>query len=305
MKFPRLLKDPRKRRLVYASLASAAACGLGTYLWASLVEARRYKLEQLQLNTGFAAQNPDQAQNLRILHLSDLHLNEPETHKVEFISRITDADYDLIFITGDIFENYSGMAYADKLITRKPRLGCYAVLGNHDYFNYNMIHRTIGRVIKRWRAPKIKRDVTPMISVLERAGIRVLRNSCQTFTHEKLHIIGIDYPGIAEDRLYELARKASDDHLIIALMHVPDKLERLPAAGVHLAFGGHTHGGQVRIPFWGPIITNSKLPRHEASGLLRRGSTAIHVSRGVSADPRTNFRLFCPPHASVIEVKHA
>lgn len=323
MKPAKFLDDPRKRKLLLASAASIAAAGLGTYLYASLVEARRYRLDAVRVNTGdpaigsgeepssiegkaFAGGAEDgEALRLRILHLSDLHLCFPESHKIDFLKRATDANFDLIVITGDIFENYSGICYADKIISRAPRLGTFAVLGNHDYYDYNMLHRTIGRFFRKWRSPKAFRDVTPMVEALEKAGINVLRNSAQNFSADKIKILGLDYPGgIRKDRLSELLADTPDDHLVLALMHVPERLDLLSQAGVDLAFGGHTHGGQVRIPFFGPLITNSELPRHEASGLIWRGATAIHVSRGVGADPRSNFRLFCPPHGSIIEVCH-
>lgn len=307
MKIRKFFEEPRNRNLLLACSATVAAAGLGTYLYASMIESRRYRLDSVRVNTGSRpklAPEENDLLRLRILHLSDLHLSYPETHKIEFLRKATEFPYDLIVITGDIFENYSGMEYASDIISRAPRLGAFAVLGNHDYYDYNMVHRTIGRVVRKWRSPKEKRNVEPIISALESSGIRVLRNDSVTIPAEKLHIVGIDYPGIKDDDFHRLVQAAPEDHLIITLMHMPDRLDRLHKAGVHLAFGGHTHGGQVRVPFWGPLITNSDLPRHEASGLIWRGATAIHVSRGVGADPRTNFRLFCPPHGSVIEVCH-
>ena len=317
MNWPKFLESPRNRKVLLASAASLAAAGLGTYLYASLIESRRYRLDSVKVNTGrLLNEDKEEGHNgpiredergllrLRILHLSDLHLCAPESHKIDFLRRATEAQYDLIVITGDIFENFTGLQYASQIISRPPRLGVYAVLGNHDYYDYNMIHKTIGRVVKRFRTPKHMRDVTPMIEALESAGMHVLRNTSATHSADKLHILGIDYPGISESKLNELVDSAPEDHLIMTLMHVPNNLERLQKAGIHLAFGGHTHGGQVRIPIYGPIITNSDLPRHEASGLIWRGATAIHVSRGVGADPRSNFRLFCPPHGSIIEVCH-
>ncbi len=308
MNWPKFLENPRSRKVIFASLASVAAAGVGTYLYASLIEARRYRLDSVKVNTGTGDDGPfgygDEPLRLRVLHLSDLHLSKPESHKLEFLRRATEEQYDLIVITGDIFENYSGLEYANKIVSRPPRIGTYAVLGNHDYYDYNMLHRTVGRVWRRFRAPKEMRNVEPMVQALEAAGIQVLRNSSVTHQKDKLHIVGIDYPGIAEQQLKQLVDKAPADHLILTLIHVPNRLERLQDAGVHLAFGGHTHGGQVRLPIYGPIITNSDLPRREASGLIWRGATAIHVSRGVGADPRSNFRLFCPPHGSIIEVCH-
>jgi predicted MPP superfamily phosphohydrolase len=99
-----------------------------------------------------------------------------------------------------------------------------------------------------------------------------------------------------------MAASVEEHDLLLALFHVPKKLNDMAAAGIHLAFGGHTHGGQIRIPGIGALITDSELKRNEASGLIRRGRTLFHVSRGLGADPRSNFRLFCPPAATILEV---
>ncbi len=296
------------RRTLITAAGSALLSGGAVYLYAAKVEARNYKLERLHVTTepGLLSKNDPKGKHvaLRILHLSDLHLSAPESHKIEFLQRITDADYDLIVFTGDIFENYTGTQYAKDLITRKPRLGAFAVLGNHDYYNYTWFNKTVGRVNRSFRHPRHKRDVTPLIHALSESGITVLRNSSRMFDAEHTCLIGIDYPGITQEELSALTAQAPEGYLILSLLHVPKRLQQLPQAGVHLAFAGHTHGGQIRIPGIGALITDSELPRREASGLVRREDTIIHVSRGLSADPKTNFRLFCPPAATIIDVEH-
>jgi predicted MPP superfamily phosphohydrolase len=274
----------------------ALLSGAALYLYASRVEARNYKLERVRLTTSKGVK-------LRILHLSDLHLSAPESHKIEFLERITDEDYDLVVFTGDIFENYSGTQYAKHLIARRPRLGAYAVLGNHDYYAYTWFHKTVGRFNRSYRHPKHKRDVMPMISALQDSGITVMRNSSKLFASERVCLVGIDYPGITPEELGALTAQAPSDWLVLSLLHLPRRLHQLPQAGVDIAFAGHTHGGQIRLPGLGALITDSELPRREASGLVQRDNTVIHVSRGLGADPKTNFRLFCPPHATVIEIE--
>ncbi|MBY0358152.1 MAG: metallophosphoesterase [Candidatus Obscuribacterales bacterium] len=309
---PLKLECGNKRNMIFAGLASLGALAAGTYWYASRVEARRFKLEVVNVITGAGHEPLAEAEavagrhplSLRVLHLSDLHLSKPESVKIDFVRRVTDDDFDLILFTGDIFENYSGIEYASQLISRQPRLGSYAVLGNHDYYNYTMFHRTLGRLHKKFRYPKEYRDVEPMVEALENAGITVLRNTSKSHEEEKVHIVGVDYPGISDADLKKLVQSAPKNHAILLLFHVPKNLKRYAELGVHMAFGGHTHGGQVRVPGVGALITDSELPRHEASGLLWRGNTAIHISRGLGADPRTNFRLFCPPHASIINIKH-
>ncbi len=282
-------------------LGGCALAGAGVYLYASQVESRRFQLEKLSVTIdGDARAN----KTLRILHISDLHLSEPESQKLKFLQQVTADDYDLIFLTGDVFQNYSGIQYASQLLAKMPRLGAYAVLGNHDYYDYNMFHKTFGRIWKHYRHPNKFRDVTPMIEALELAGFQVLRNEKRSFSTEGVSLIGIDYPGISPRRLKDLAALVPREHLLLALFHLPRKLQHMAEAGIHMAFGGHTHGGQIRIPGVGAVITDSELKRHEASGLVKRDNTLFHISPGVGADPRSNLRLFCPPAATVIDLSY-
>jgi uncharacterized protein len=291
--------SPISRTLKYLT-ASAVVAGVGTYLYASRIEARRYQLERISVRVRNSRGNNERV--LRVLHLSDLHLCFPETDKIEFLRRISTEPYDMAILTGDVFENYSGLAYAASLLSRKPRLGAYAVLGNHDYYNYTMFHKIFGRLFRRFRHPGTKRDVAPMIAALENAGFTVLRNETVNLPEHGIHITGVDYPFVDAGTLNPLAAEGEDSELRMLLFHLPIHLDMISDTGVHVAFGGHTHGGQIRIPGFGAIITDSELSRSEASGLCWRSNTAFHISRGLSADPRTNFRLFCPPAATVVEI---
>lgn len=278
--------------------------GLALFLYGTRVETRKYRLETIKLRTRSRASAGGRRHELRILHLSDLHLSGSDDHKVEFIRSITDDDYDMVVLTGDVFEFEHGIKYGEQLLSRKPRLGAYAVFGNHDYYDYSILNKTLGRVIKKLRHPAKKKDVTPHARSLRQGGFTVLVNESVHLQEEDIYIVGIDYPGIAEDALMNLMAMAPPQALRLGLFHLPRKLEMLADAGFHLAFGGHTHGGQIRLPGFGALVTDSELARHEASGLLSRGETAIHISRGLGADPRSNIRLFCPPAATVIELSH-
>jgi uncharacterized protein len=283
----------RHWKIFAPAAAGFFAAGALAYLYA-LREAQRYGCDKLKLPL-------EQEHHLRILHLSDLHLKQNDFAKLDFLREITGQDYDLVFLTGDIFEDHGSIAHASALLKRMPRLGAYAVLGNHDLFYYNWFNKTIGRFMKR-RRNLPGRDVAPAIAGLEKAGYIVLRDKLVQVPNQRLSILGIDYPYIAETKLRNLLEPVAEGDLLIALFHLPYNLDLLNQVGVHLAFGGHTHGGQVRIPGYGAIFTDSELSSREASGLIWRGSTAIHISRGLGADPRTNFRLFCPPAVTVIDV---
>lgn len=296
------------RGALLTAAGSALLSGVAVYLYASRVEARNYKLEKLHVRTDSAALSTGNGKGekvkLKVLHLSDLHLAAPESHKIEFLRRVTSDEYDMILFTGDIFENYSGIQYAKHLVARQPRLGAFAVLGNHDYYDYTWFHKTVGRINRTFRHPRQKRDVTPLIHSLHESGINVLRNNSRMFHDDNVCLIGIDYPGINPEELQALVKQAPPGYLVLSILHLPRRLHQLPQAGVHVALAGHTHGGQIRVPGVGALITDSELPRREASGLVKRDGTIIHVSRGISADPKTNFRLFCPPAATVLEIEH-
>lgn len=291
----------KENQLLLAAGGTLLAAGLGAFWYASRVEIRRYKLESVTVPTtyGGAGIMP----NLKILHISDLHLCQPESHKIEFLQRITDEDYDMVVLTGDVFENFSGLEYASQILKRKPRLGAYAVLGNHDYYEYTMWNKVVGRIARKFRHPSRVRNVDSMVAALEHAGFTVLQNSWCSHPEERISVIGVDYFAADEDSFKAMIANVPDDHLLIGLKHVPHKLRRLSEAGIDVLFCGHTHGGQVRLPGFGAIITDSELPREEACGLIWRDKTAVHVSRGVGADPRSNFRFFCPPHATLVTVQ--
>jgi len=289
-------------------LGALGLAGVVAYLYASRIAARSYRLERVKVWLGKGMGSSNQPVNgngkrrLSILHLSDLHLSRGDEDKAAFLKSITDYEYDMVVLTGDIFEDESGFAYASSLLTRKPRLGAFAVLGNHDYYAYNLLNKTIGEVVRRWSTPSKMRNIDGHLAALEANGYRVLRNQLVRLSEEKLAIIGVDFPTIEKSHLHALVAETAPEELLIALFHKPKNLAMFCEAGIKLALGGHTHGGQVRVPGVGAIVTRSELPGHEASGLIWRGETAFHISRGLGADPRTNVRLFCPPAATVIEV---
>jgi len=298
--------NPGLSKFLKIAAGSAALAGVGAYIYATRFESRDYRLEVQKVTINGASGNGNgQGKPLRILHLSDLHLCYPETHKIAFLQKITAEPYDMVVLTGDIFENYSGLAYASSLLSRQPELGAYAVLGNHDYYNYTMMHKIWGRMMRRFRHPKSKRDVTPMIDALAKGGFQVLRNETVDLSSHGVHLVGIDYPTMDKEELAALVAQAHPEHLRLVLFHMPIHLDRITASGAHLALGGHTHGGQVCLPGYGAIITDSELPPRQASGLFWHGDTAFHISRGLGADPRSNIRFFCPPAATVLEIERS
>jgi uncharacterized protein len=88
-------------------------------------------------------------------------------------------------------------------------------------------------------------------------------------------------------------------------MHSPDSAPETAACGYDLIVAGHTHGGQVRLPIVGSLITNSIMPRRLASGLIRLGGSWMSLSPGLGTSKYAPFRFLCRPEATLLELRRA
>src|SRR5699024_5024131 len=88
----------------------------------------------------------------------------------------------------------------------------------------------------------------------------------------------------------------------IGIMHSPEprNLDRFTDDGYELLLAGHTHGGQLRVPFYGALVTNCGLDRARARGLSRNGHAFLHVSAGLGTSPYAPVRFACPPEATLL-----
>jgi predicted MPP superfamily phosphohydrolase len=122
----------------------------------------------------------------------------------------------------------------------------------------------------------------------------------------KIHARGTDDPHINKDR-YELVAGAYDtDAFALGVTHAPYTrvLKQFANDKTNLILAGHTHGGQICVPFYGALVTNCDLPTGQAKGLSEFISddraTPLHVSAGVGTSPFTPIRLACRPEATLL-----
>jgi predicted MPP superfamily phosphohydrolase len=114
-------------------------------------------------------------------------------------------------------------------------------------------------------------------------------------------ITGLDDPYLRrEDR--SLLVRSSSAEFALCVVHDPAPYADIARAGFDLVVSGHTHGGQVRLPFLGAVVTNSELPRRYARGLHRIDRTWLFVSPGLGTGKYAPFRFLCPPEASILEL---
>ncbi|HEX5011705.1 MAG TPA: metallophosphoesterase [Planctomycetota bacterium] len=270
-----------------ATAASAVLLLPALLAWTSLVEPFQLRLERVDVPLG-AARAPQPP--LRIGVLSDLQCTEVGAHEREAVATLMAQKPDLIVLPGDVEQVFSPEALAALepslralLAELDAPLGVFLVLGNCDP----------GEGTQRLIAGTRVRLLVDETVHLQHAG-RGLALCGLTLA------IGAPPAQAALDEL----EAGPESELRLVLAHYPDAALRLaPGTRVDLVIAGHTHGGQVRLPWFGPLVTLSHVPREVAGGGLHAlNGTQIYVSRGVGVErgdaPRIRFN--CPPEVSLL-----
>ena len=232
-------------------------------------------------------QLPETLDGLTIAHISDLHFTGRITR--DFFLRLTDhvnlLDADIIAVTGDIVEKEHCLDWIPETLGRlECRLGTYFVLGNHD---------------------KRIRDVKALRKLLERSGLIDLGGKYLSLDihGERVLFAGNELPWFGNLRQLTDERPSDmNDHAYrILLSHTPDQIPWARKMGFDLMLAGHTHGGQIRFPFIGPVISPSFFGVKYASGAFFEPPTLIHVSRGISG--LQTIRINCLPELTKIVLR--
>lgn len=280
-------------------LTTAAAAGAGLFLYSWFIEPRWRKI--------FHHSIPLEKQNLpplKVLHISDFHFYRGAEERKRFLQSLAGCEMDFIFITGDFIDNNPGIDICiEALRPLKARYGVYAVLGNHDYVHIkwrNWFHRTGSLVYDLCHEFN---DVERLTAELKKIGIRVLRNEREVveINGVSVTIAGVDDPYTRRDDIPQTFGGYVKNGPCFVLIHTPDRYRELAEYHADMVFSGHTHGGQVCLPFWGPIITRSLAPRYMAYGLNDLNGTKYYTTRGVGSSRWSRPRFLCRPEINYFE----
>jgi predicted MPP superfamily phosphohydrolase len=281
-----------------AALAVAAA-GVGCVAYGVFVERRWYRLSRRRLDILPA----DASRAVTLLHLSDLHIVRGSDALRRFLSTIPPAD--VTAVTGDILGEPEAVEEAVELLHGvRGALASYFVLGSNDYYvprPLNPARYFLPGPRRRRRAPRGRsRD---LVERLECDGWVHLGNALTTATLDgaSIDVMGLDDPHVDRQDL-RVAVRRSPDRFGLGVVHSPDPMPELAALGWDLVVYGHTHGGQVRMPVVGALITNSYIPRRLVSGVVRLGNAYAHISPGLGTSKYAPFRFMCRPEATVLEL---
>jgi uncharacterized protein len=283
--------------LTGAVAATGAACvGYGV-----LVERDWYRLRRERVEVLAAGQPP-----LTVLHLSDLHLTVADSRRMAFLERLATEPVDLVVLTGDMLGEPGALDPVLAALGRfRPRLGAVAVLGSNDYWAprfFNPLGYFLGPSSRRRRSSG-RNPWRELVDGLEDRGWTVLSNRRERLGDVEL--AGMDDPHIRrDDPEVAVPPDGQAPRLRLGVVHSPYRraLDAFERNGYELLLAGHTHGGQVRLPGVGALVTNCDLPRDRVRGLSRWGSSWLHVSAGLGTSKYAPFRFACRPEASLLTV---
>ncbi len=295
-------------RATTLTLAGAAVAGLGY----SLLEARAFTLRRFTLPV-----LPPGVPTITILHVSDIHLVPRQTRKLSWVQGLAGLEPDLVISTGDSLAALDAVPAA--LEAHRPLLarpGAF-VLGSNDYYGPRLKNpagylRRSNPAVKRYGPPLPTDD---LVKGFADAGWLDLTNARGSIDIRgvRLEFVGVDDPHLRLDRYHRVAGPADPDApLTIGVTHAPYRrvLDRMAADGARLLLAGHTHGGQLCLPWFGTLVTNCDLPRRQARGVSRWPGPAgfdawLHVSAGLGTSPYTPVRFACRPEASLLTLTPA
>ncbi|MER5489655.1 metallophosphoesterase [Streptomyces sp. NPDC002490] len=305
----------RARYGVPLSIAAVGAAGL---LYSAGFEARSYRLRRVTVPVLPRGMRP-----LRVLQVSDIHMVSGQRKKQRWLRSLAGLRPDFVINTGDNLSDPE--AVPEVLDALGPLLefpGAY-VFGSNDYYGPTL--RNPGRyLVEKVRGQHGLNGNPPAVGVVhnpwerlrdgfDEAGWLDLTNTRGTLklpigpTGVSIGLTGLDDPHIKRDRYAEVAGGPDPSaDFSMGLVHAPylRALDAFTEDGYPLVLAGHTHGGQLCIPFYGALVTNCDLDTDRVKGLSTHtagGRTAhLHVSAGCGTSRYTPVRFACPPEVSLL-----
>jgi uncharacterized protein len=283
-------------------LALAAVAGVG-YAWA--YERKSFRLREVQVPV-----LPAGAPSLRVLHVSDLHITPNQEWKVAWVRGLARLRPDLVIDTGDNLASMRGVPEVLRAFGPLFDVPGAFVPGSNDWFAPQP--KNPARYLRRNSHPRHHGAPLPwgeLRSALTDRGWLDLTHRRAAVT---VHGVAVELGGVSDAHLqadhYEriAGPVPRDADVAIGLSHSPEPrvVDCFVADGFDLVMSGHTHGGQLRVPGYGALVTNCGLERRRARGLSAWGSDGayLHVSAGLGTSPYSPVRFACPPEATLLEL---
>jgi predicted MPP superfamily phosphohydrolase len=283
-----------------SSTVAAGAAAL-TVAYAAVIERNAFVVREVTMPVLSPGSTP-----LRVLHLSDIHMRPAQRQKQAWLRELSRWEPDLVVNTGDNLSHPRAVPSVVQALGDLLAVPGVFVFGSNDYFAPTLKnpakylsdrdHRAHGNPLP-WqdlRAAFTERgwlDLTHNRRELDVAGLTIAA-------------AGVDDAHLGRDRYDTIAGRPSPAaNLSLGVTHAPYTrvLDRFAADGYQLVMAGHTHGGQLCLPFYGAVVTNCDLDRSRVKGVSNWGAeTALHVSGGIGTSPYAPLRFCCRPEATLL-----
>lgn len=298
-----------------AVLSGLVAVGAGVFAYAALIERNLFQVRHEEIDV----LEPGSA-GIRVLHLSDIHLAPWQRRKVEWVRSLVSLQPDLIVVTGDSLGHRDAIPELARALSAFAGVPGVFVHGSNDYYAPR-IPNPFTYLVRPSEPDRNgeKLDTEWLDDVYSSLGWVDLNNSSGRLSvnGSSLLFAGTDDPHLDLDRL-DVVAESLDDALadnadpvdaVVGVTHAPYRrvLDALTTLGADVIFAGHTHGGQVCLPGFGALTTNSDLPLALARGMTvwnrTDRSAFLNVSAGIGTSIFAPVRFACPPEAVLVTLR--
>ncbi len=281
-----------------AVTTGALVAGVG---YASLIERNAFAVREVTMPVLSPGSSP-----LRVLHISDIHMRPQQRRKQDWLRELSRLQPDFVVNTGDNLAHPKAVPAVVQALGDLLSVPGAFVFGSNDYFGpkpKNPLHYVTNPHRRLHGEPLPWQDLR---AAFTERGWLDMTHTRREFEVGGLAIAaaGVDDPHLKRDRYETIAGAANPAvNLRLGLTHSPEPrvLDRFAADGYQLIMAGHTHGGQLCLPFYGAVVTNCDLDRSRAKGASRWGAhTQLHVSAGIGTSPYAPVRFCCRPEATLL-----
>jgi uncharacterized protein len=289
MSMPKLTRRTLLRRFL-GSLLTVLGLGSGGYYYANRIEPALLEINSFIMEH---PRIPKSFEELRIVQFSDTHLgfHYDIIQFEKLVQKINNLRPDMIFFTGDLLDEPNKFDAINQVVLLLQQLeaplGKYCIFGNHDHGGYGS-------------------DIYK--NIMETANFTVLLNESIQLERDgsSISLIGIDDRMLGRPN-FELAQeKVPEDHFKILLSHAPDVADEASNHKIHWQLSGHSHGGQVKIPFLGALVIPPFAKKYP-EGYYSIGENSplhLYVNRGIGTT-RLPFRFLAKPEITVFTLQTA
>ncbi|WP_369668769.1 metallophosphoesterase [Thalassobacillus devorans] len=274
-------------RKAFGSLLAFMGLTGGTYYYARYMEPDMLTIQEETLTN---SKIPGSFRDFKIVQFSDTHIGFHYTLEQlkEVVDRINRMNPDLILFTGDLVDRPNAYEWNGKIVEVLKKLqaphGKYWIYGNHDHGGYGT------DIVKK---------------KMDEAGFQLLQNEHTVIKKEQSSFIlaGVDDLMLGKPDMEKTLQGADSDSFVLLMVHEPDYADEVANYPVDVQLSGHSHGGQVQIPFFGYLVTPPYAEKY-VEGRHTIGNLDLYVSRGLGTT-RLPYRFLCKPEITIHTLKNS